>query len=372
MDDDEYCVEQECEDAVEEDQDGDEEDKSPVALKKGKKSLPVKSLPRRRLDEGADELVLTIDSGSIVKGDLGSSNFYMKTPDVGAMASLMYAMSGLVKALRIYISDEGMSISEGVARDNMFLFVKFRKSQFEEFKNDGECVVCFDPMDMYQCIRGHQQRDVMYWEFDRKSPKKLTIGLLRNGGDLHTFKCSITLFGCVSQVYTAPPEEVDYVLAFDTGVVVKIVSTLFEMRKSFDNMWIAIDCCKESVTFSKNGGHMMPRVSFQLKTGIVAGDEEGDDGAGEKKRRRKNKQDQSGSIIDTDCVRKIEQKRVIHEYHLMDLHRLQKCFAINHGYVLMYIKEDFPLVLEIKVGTLGVLRAVLMHRQPDCDDEEEQ
>ena len=91
----------------------------------------------------------------------------------------------------------------------------------------------------------------------------------------------------------------------------------------------------------------------------------------EKKRRRKNNTEGDTPMVESDCVRKIEQKNVCHEYYIMDLHRLQKCFAINRGYILMYIKKDFPLVLEIKVGTLGVLRAVLMYRQDGFDEEKE-
>ena len=74
-------------------------------------------------------------------------------------------------------------------------------------------------------------------------------------------------------------------------------------------------------------------------------------------------------MVESECTRKIKQKNVTHEYYITDLHLLQKCFAINHGYIMMYIKEEFPLVIEIKVGTLGVLRAVLMYRQSGFDDD---
>lgn len=311
---------------------------------------------------------IQIDGDHVQQGLLGTQSFYMKTPDVAALSSMMYAMSGLTKALRVYVSHEGMSISEGVSRDNMFLFAKFRRSEFEEFRCDGDCVVCFDPSHLYQCIRGHQQRDVMYIEFNKKKPRKLLVGIMRNGGDSQ-LEYELDLFGCVRQVYTAPPEEVDYFLAFDVGVITGIIVELYELRKDFPDNWVTIDCGTRTVVFSKTNGCMIPKVRIELKTAETP---EGEDNEmTEKKRRRKNKAEGDTPMVESDCVRKVEQKHVCHDYYIMDLHRLQKCFAINRGYILMYIKEDFPLVLEIKVGTLGVLRAVLMYRQDGFEEDKE-
>lgn len=324
-------------------------------------------------DEGEDGPSIAIeynrDTTAQQQGSLGTSNFFLQTPDVAAVSSLMYAMSGLTKALRLYVSDEGLSISEGVSRDAMHLFAKFRKAQFEEFECEGDCVVCLDPTNVYQCIRGHQQRDILYMRFDKKTPRQLTIGLLRNGNENNTLECRVALFSCLRQIYTAPPEEVDYFLAFDTSVIIKIISTLFEMRKDFNNRWVTVDCCRESIVFSKYGSHTIPKIHFELKTAASRDSETEERAIMEKKRKRKNKNDGDCNLVDSDCSRKVEQKRVKHEYLLEHLHSLQKCFAIHHGYTLMYIKEDFPLVLEIKVGTLGVLRAVLMFRQEGEEDD---
>ena len=229
-------------------------------------------------------------------------------------------------------------------------------------------MICFDPGHLYQCIRGHQQRDVLYLDFNKKKPRRLLVGITRNNGD-ETLEYEIDLFGCVRQVYTAPPEEVDYFLAFDVSVIVNIISTLYELRKDLPDNWVTIDCGRRSVVFSKMDGCMIPKIRFELKTAEEKGENDGE--LTEKKRRRKNKSDGDAPMVESDCIRKVEQKRVCHEYYIMDLHRLQKCFAINRGYVVMYIKENFPLVLEIKVGTLGKLRAVLMYRQDGFEEDKE-
>ena len=316
--------------------------------------------------ESSTPKTIQIDGDAVQYGLLGTQSFFMKTSDVAALSSMMYAMSGLTKALRVYVSKEGMSISEGVSRDNMFLFAKFLSSQFEEFTCEGDCVICFDPGHLYQCIRGHQQRDVLHLEFNKKKPRKLIVGITRYGGDSQ-LEYEIDLFGCIREVYTAPPEEVDYFLAFDVGVIVNIISELYELRKDFPDNWVTIDCGTRSVVFSKMNGCMITKVRIERKTAETPDDDE----STEKKRRRKNKSEGDALMVESDCIRKGEQKHVCHEYYIMDLHRLQKCFAINRGYIVMYIKENFPLVFEIKVGTLGRLRAVLMYRQDGFEEDKE-
>jgi hypothetical protein len=93
------------------------------------------------------------------------------------------------------------------------------------------------------------------------------------------------------------------------------------------------------------------------------------------KRARRNKKynvDQNNtSGIDENIERKEVQASCVRaQYNLVYLTRLQKCFSTNSGVVYLYVKKGYPLVFDVKIGTLGSLRAVLMFRNEDEEDDD--
>ena len=45
-----------------------------------------------------------------------------------------------------------------------------------------------------------------------------------------------------------------------------------------------------------------------------------------------------------------------------------KCFSITKGGIFMYVSKDYPLVFEVKVGSLGELKAALMFKDTSGDE----
>jgi hypothetical protein len=296
-----------------------------------------------------------------------NGSFYFATPDISAISSIMYGMMDIVKQMRIHVGKEGISISERVACDNIFIFAKFEADQFEKFKCKEESVICFEPQTIYNCMNGFGAQDVMYWKFDKEKPTRLLLGIMRKGGEGTVTEYTIPLLRCETNVYTSPTQEMDYMLAFDTTVITNIISGFNNISKDFHDDFITISCDKEKIVFEKKDGCTFRRARFVLRTSAGPGAEEDSSTA---KKKRRMRQSSEKNKIQTEWQRKVEQSKVVNKYSLQHLHQLQKCFSINRGFILMYIKNDYPIVFEIDVGTLGKLRAVLMFQDSNDSDND--
>ena len=302
--------------------------------------------------------------------------FTMRTSDVSSLRSLMHAARDLVQDISISFSEEGLQISEQACQRNLFMFAMFRANRFEYFKATGRGQVCFCPKYMYDMLVNRQQRDVLEWSFgpdaidtlgkkdldtldkkakeeyknDKKQCKRgnhMLMRILQDGEELTVWKIWVPLVHRTQEIYESPTTDVDYVLLFDTAQISNIISGFKEFEKDFRENWLRITCTPHQVQFEMEQGCIVGRMRWTLKTfrpSVASTDE--------------TQADPNASPIS-------------HEYRLAYLQNIIKCFSINRGSGFMYVKRGFPLVIEVKVGTLGELRLALMFRADEYDSEDD-
>jgi len=283
-------------------------------------------------------------------------SFKFQTGDVAAICNLMYGLRDLVKTVRFHITDKGIKIGETACQDNLFLFANFMADRFNSYEcKGGECTICFYPEHLHKVLNNHQQRDVMTCEYSSKKETRLKITKFPHGDDSLVETYEIPLLLASPDEYNAPHREVDYLLAFNSGILSTILTGLNSLEKDFESNWLTVTCTPRYIQFAMSGGCMISHAKFTLHTSV------NDEMPPQKKaRRNKGNENDTSNIDDVDIV--LEQKEISHQYRLQYMHQMLKCFSITKGGIFMYVSEDYPLVFEIKVGSIGELKAALMFR----------
>mmetsp|Transcript_18506 Transcript_18506/g.32824 ORF Transcript_18506/g.32824 Transcript_18506/m.32824 type:complete len:292 (-) Transcript_18506:21-896(-) len=275
---------------------------------------------------------------------------FLKTPDVQSVSSLMYAAIDLVQRVHVAFDAGGLRISEEACQGNMFMFASLRAENFEEYTCKGAGVLCFNPEHLYRVLSNRQQRDVMTWTY--KAPRRALVINVQSDDDGTLHEYTIPLENDLGESFEAPSIEVDYVLLFDTAQISNIVNGFGEFDNDFAENWLRVTCTPQSIQFDMAHGCMINKMQYVLHTMRPTSDP-----ATTSKKRRTQ-----APHADTSVTRTVRQEDIVQEYRLAYLQNMVKCFSINRGSVFMYIKRDFPLVFEIKVGVLGELRLALMFR----------
>lgn len=286
------------------------------------------------------------------------SGFKFKTGDVAAICDLMYGLRDLVQTVRFHVTEEGIKIGEDACMENLFLFANFRAERFTEFECSGECTICFYPEYMHKILNSHQQRDVMMCEYSSKKDRVVRITKYPHGEESCVETYEIPLLLANPSQYVAPKRKVDYLLAFNSGMLSTILTGFNSLEKDFDQNLITINCTPNYVQFVMEHGCMINHAKFTLYTSRES--RENDHPPAKKTRRNKNQTPDPNQELLENVERVEDQQAISHKYKLQYLHHMLKCFSITKGGIFMYVSKDYPLVFEVKVGALGELKAALM------------
>lgn len=279
----------------------------------------------------------------------------------------MYAMRDIKKVVRFLFSAEGIQIREQACQENLFIFASFKADRFRTYKTTGEGVICFLPEYLYVVLANHSQRDEVAVTFNHKKDRRMLIEVFRDGNENIVQRYELPLLLLEDETLQAEQEEVDYLLAFDTNVITNIFSCLIANEKDFAKDWVLLTCEPKKVVFEMTNGFSISRARFTLLT------DRGKEYAAEQKRTRRGKKPGDNSRVETNILRSVHQNTVALQFRLKYIQQLMKCFSINRGSILVYIKQNYPIIFEIKVGMLGDLRLTLMTRNPrDTSDDEEE
>lgn len=298
--------------------------------------------------------------GAPVHGTLPNKNFYFQAP-VGAFTRLLHGMEELLKRMVVRVDETGLHVCERRAQNNMLLFVNIPASKLEKFTTEGESLVRFEPDFMYRCIKSAEQGDTMFWQFDKKTPAQMIVGVMRRGEKAFVSEFVVKILVCTSSTYSAPPTEVDYYLGINSTIFINYINVLVMIKNQFPDDYVTISCDQNEISISREGGLMIPNAKFVLGQGRNS-----QDGKHPKKRRRRKNDNEVTDTTDPDYPVRVVQRPVKNRYKLEHLHHLVKCFAMDEV-ITVYIRRDFPLIFHVDVGDIGSFRAVLMFAE---DDEE--
>lgn len=324
---------------------------------------------------------------------LPSSRFYCETADIAAFAALMYALRDLVGDLRMVVSPKGIRITEMIAAENILVAMSITEDKFEAFECSEEMVVCFEPRDLYDCISRHQNNSSrMTLEVDpyltpkntrsRKRQDEIQFMMVSiysqsvsNGtSNMYEFHFPVALMRSYKQIYKAKAKKLDYFLAIDTTELNSILSMFETLEKEIASKFVHLRCTHTELTFRMIGtaGGTIKRAECKMairqETPVSAGP---NGKSGGQKRKRKSNDDNNLNVLDKPVPRKKKPRKHMQLYFvLVYILRLQKCFAMNRGYVYLKLRDQYPLSFEIRVGTLGDLYVSLNNHEFEKDDYE--
>lgn len=279
-----------------------------------------------------------------------------RTSDVGALCSLMYALQDLKKVVRFYFDVDGIEIKEGACRGDLCIYAKFDASRFSSYKSNGPGMICFLPKYLYIVLSSHNQRDEVFFSFDHKDDSTLFVQVLRDGNEEVVQEYHLPLLLTDEEPDESALDNVDYLLAFDTTTITGIFSCLIGNEKEFNDDWVRLTCEPKKVTFLMQDGISISHARFTLFT---------DQGKqiNVKRHRRNKKENGENSRVETSLTRSVHQNTVNVHFRLQHIHQMLKCFSINRGSIVVYVKEDSPIMFEISVGMLGKLRLTLFTKE---------
>ncbi len=268
-------------------------------------------------------------------GDTHSFSFFTTDVSIGA---LMHAFEGF--SLRWFVSPEGIEMNENACLDRVSYYCRFPASSFgSSFKCSGPVCVAFNPKHMYTFLKSHQQRDVCKWEFNPKKPSVMKVTISSKDG------CANYSFDVRLQVPSLERDMadrigIDYLVVLDSVDILSVIQGFGSICKS--TPFVEVRTCSGSIEFIHDTGLIKSNVGFRL---------------------------------DPNSDTKKDTEEVSNLYSVQILQQIQKCFMISRGAALIFLKQDFPLIFEVKVGTLGKLRVgvVCSERESDfkMDQDEE-
>ena len=307
-------------------------------------------------------------SSEYAAGDTHSFSF--ATTDV-SMTALMNAMHG--DTVRWFVSSKGVEMSEHVS-DSVTYYAHLPatgKGFGITYKCTGPVCIAFNPHHMYIILKSHQQGDVCKWEFDARTPRFLliTIDCQGMGQAIHQWKLPLQTVD--TEWYDAEPMEIEYFLAFESSDLSAVIQTFANIDKSARAVQIRVG--PESIEFRHCT--MTIRSSIMFNTATQQG---GPSIAEKQSGGTETPQEEGGGVmsvaVDNEIVKggKVRStgRIVEHTYDLWQLQQILKCFSISRGAVLMFVRKDCPLIMEIKVGTLGKLRVGVLFTMDEYDEAE--
>lgn len=283
--------------------------------------------------------------------------FRFQTNNVNAMCSLMYGLQELVDTARFKITSTGITLSESACQNNLYIYANFSKDRFMAFETSEEITICFIPKHIYKILNTSTKTwEMTEWSYNKKKADTLIISRV-SGEYEETFE--IKLPKDDSKIYKAPRRLVNYLLLFNSGMFVNIISNLYSISKEFRDDWLTIKCTPKYVQFYMENGFTVGHARITLKTDLP------DEESHVTRRSKKTNDD----VVDKSLEIDDKNQTVKHEYKLQHLYQMLNCFSLTNGSILMYVSKDYPIVFEMKVGTLGILKATLMFKDDDDEDE---
>lgn len=360
-------------------QDDDSSESEEMEIEEGKEPIRA-TVSNSKVDPLRPKAQLHADEEDM--DDLPVHNFELSSISVWCMSDLMYAMRELVGDLRFYADENGITISERIANNSIFVYMNMKKSVFESYTCTGKTVLCFEPKRMYEILSRHKSDSLMTWklmkeptrrtkEQNNELPKKdrdvhyyIRVTIVSTIGLDYKFVYYVPLLRSFKQIWKARKAKVAYYLAIDTNFLVNdVLKTLSALQREIASKYVKIKCTKDYIQFKMEGdsASTVNNASFILRTRREANAEE------QMKRIRKNKKETELSTVDDDCDRDLAPPVIIEaSYCLIYLLRLEKCFAINRGFFYMYICKDYPLVFKSRLA-LGDLSAAVMFVKQDVE-----
>lgn len=284
--------------------------------------------------------------------------FRFQTNNVSAICGLMFGLQELVETARFQIDEKGIALSEAACQDNLYLYANFQRDRFITFEVSEPITICFVPKHIYKILNTSTKTwELTEWSYNKKKADTLVIS--RVSGD-HEETFEIRLPKDDGDIYKAPKRLVNYLLLLNSGMFVNMISNLYSISKEFKDNWLTIKCTPQCVQFYIEHGFTIGHARITLLTDIP----------NEQSNTTRRSKKTNEPVVEEDLEIDDKNQEVKHEYRLQYLYQMINCFSLTNGSILMYVSKDYPIVFEIKVGTLGILKATLMFRDTLDEDME--
>lgn len=283
---------------------------------------------------------------------------FLRTENIAPLTRLMYGMKHMMREIRFHVREDGMVLSEGIDDDTMYIFIRLEASQFLEYDSNRpegreSFLVCFHPDDLYTFIANAQHSDIMSWTYDAcEDPDVLRVQLRRAEGCV-TYTYEMPLLHSETEAFETPPVEIPLIFAFNPSLLGQIIGQFIAINEYQD--WVTIEGDSNGIEFRMdNASTLIPRARFALVTRRP--ETEGPH------RTRRNRKRISDAEVSVPCRPEFVTEKISHEFRLGSFEKLLKCFSVDKNMLYLYLKKDYPLILEFHISMLGKLRAALMFK----------
>lgn len=330
-------------------------------------------------------------------------SFKLLTEEIAAFTSLFLGLRELLVDVRLYISKTGLTIRECFSMNHNYISFEAPADRFLEYHASGDIALCFEPKLMYQCLANHTIGFVMEWKLVvQKSTRSaaphhknyyLSVvcmstnqkGTSAEGTPVRYAEYKIPLREkSESTTFVAQPRSYDHLMKLSpSDLVGAILEPFGSLQAECGTSDIEIRCTSSYIAFSLacGPGSKVAKMECIIKVGqdddgddggdSDDGDDGGDSDASKTSSTKAVADADAGAGLHAESDTKLASRVIKSRYSLVYLLRLSKCFTIDKRAILVYIKEDHPIVFKVHVGDIGHLSIVVMYKTEDTDDADD-
>lgn len=304
--------------------------------------------------------------------------FAFMTSQVRPLISYVEAMGEVTESIRLYASPTHFEICALLSDDRVFMTFRVEAANLEEynFAGEPESMLCFDAEKMIKIMRylSGQPGDVRaMWSLsksDSNAVDMLQVEMVveKLAGDRSVRKGEVIgkvpLHFAKKELYEARRPQTAFYLLPDTKKLGTIFQSILEFKDSIPSHLVEVSCDGRSLVlesycpdeFGAASAAVLSRCRFELLADTVkAVDVTGAAGP--------PSAPEGGAALGKDGAHlgvTAPKNAVTQRYRVEDLKVISKFFGIDPNHDLqMFVCEDFPLVVVVHVGLLGIVHIAM-------------
>lgn len=276
--------------------------------------------------------------------------------------------------IRLFFGPKGLEIAELVCSEEVFIyaFLDAKYASVYDLKGNKELVITVKTFILSKVLAAcTRDTPVRFFCGPNASPNRMGVELLVS--DSRDIAYEIPAIVTPAQKrHIAPFAQIDYAVAFNSAKLVNILKELASFAGDFSSFpFVNIGADANQITFQigpDGCDGIVSQVRITLRTNDVS-DESIVAGASEGARRKKRARAASAHEEEGPPLPACREQpgAVQRFYRLVYLQEICKLLKIDNGMVLMYVDRALPLVFELKLTCMGVMKITVLYHQREDD-----
>jgi proliferating cell nuclear antigen len=266
--------------------------------------------------------------------------FFVKTVQSTAIRTLVDALKEIVADTNIVFDERGIMVKAVDDPQNAMAHVRLHRERFEEFICDGTHVCGIALLHLHRLLKTMGSTDILMM-YMRRAARELLEIRIENNKKSKTAHYRLYLLDLKKPRIEAQTPEFNQAISIDSGEFNKIIREMKDISSSID-----IRCHATTLRFSSVRGSFAD-ADVYLGVSTDTGEAEAVAGAGVP--------DDDDGAAPAGSGGEIVQGI----FDLKYLSTFTKCTPLSKK-VLMYLRNDYPLIVQYDVSNLGQISLLLM------------